>query len=85
VAARCEEVGLTLRVLPTVRETVGGRVTARDIRDLSIEDLLGRQQVEMDDDAVLGMLRGRRVLITGAGGSIGSEIVRQVLMFEPPT
>jgi FlaA1/EpsC-like NDP-sugar epimerase len=83
VASRCEEVGLTLRVLPTVRETVGGRVTARDIRDLSIEDLLGRQQVEMDDDAVLGMLRGRRVLITGAGGSIGSEIVRQVLMFEP--
>jgi FlaA1/EpsC-like NDP-sugar epimerase len=83
VAARCEEVGLTLRVLPTVRETVGGRVTARDIRDLSIEDLLGRQQVEMDDEAVLGMLRGRRVLITGAGGSIGSEIVRQVLMFEP--
>jgi FlaA1/EpsC-like NDP-sugar epimerase len=83
VAARCEEVGLTLRVLPTVRETVGGRVTARDIRDLSIEDLLGRQQVEMDDEAVLRMLRGRRILITGAGGSIGSEIVRQVLMFEP--
>lgn len=83
VAAQCEEVGLTLRVLPTVRETVEGRVTARDIRDLRIEDLLGRQQVEMDEDAVRGMLRGRRVLITGAGGSIGSEIVRQVLMFEP--
>ena len=70
-------------MLPTVRETVNGRVTARDIRDLSIEDLLGRQQVEMDDEAVRGMLAGRRVLITGAGGSIGSEIVRQVLMFEP--
>jgi FlaA1/EpsC-like NDP-sugar epimerase len=83
VATRCEEVGLTLRVLPTVRETVGGRVTARDIRDLSIEDLLGRQQVEMDGEAVRGMLAKRRVLITGAGGSIGSEIVRQVLMFEP--
>ncbi len=83
IASQCEEVGLTLRVLPTVRETVNGRVTARDIRDLSIEDLLGRQQVEMDDEAVRGMLAGRRVLITGAGGSIGSEIVRQVLMFEP--
>jgi FlaA1/EpsC-like NDP-sugar epimerase len=83
IASRCEEVGLMLRVLPTVRETVGGRITARDIRDLSIEDLLGRQQVEMDDEAVLRMLAGRRVLITGAGGSIGSEIVRQVLMFEP--
>jgi FlaA1/EpsC-like NDP-sugar epimerase len=83
IAGECEEVGLTLRVLPTVRETVGGRVTARDIRDLSIEDLLGRQQVEMDDEAVRGMLAGRRVLITGAGGSIGSEIVHQVLTFGP--
>jgi FlaA1/EpsC-like NDP-sugar epimerase len=83
LAEQCEEVGLTLRVLPTVGETVGGRVTARDIRDLSIEDLLGRQQVEMDDEAVRGMLAERRVLITGAGGSIGSEIVRQVLTFEP--
>ncbi len=83
VASRCEEVGLTLRVLPTVRETVRGRVTARDIRDLSIEDLLGRQQVAMDDEAVRTMLAGQRVLITGAGGSIGSEIVRQVLTFEP--
>jgi FlaA1/EpsC-like NDP-sugar epimerase len=83
VAAQCEEVGLTLRVLPSVRETVEGRVTARDIRDLRIEDLLGRQQVEMDEELVRGMLEGRRVLITGAGGSIGSEIVRQVLMFQP--
>lgn len=83
VASQCEELEVALRVLPTVRETIGGRVTARDIRDLRIEDLLGRQQVGMDDDAVRQMLQGRRVLITGAGGSIGSEIVRQVLMFEP--
>ena len=83
VAAHCEEASVTLTVLPSVREVVGGRVTARDIRDLRIEDLLGRQQVEMDEGAVGGMLRGRRVLITGAGGSIGSEIVRQVIAFEP--
>jgi FlaA1/EpsC-like NDP-sugar epimerase len=83
IAEQCEEVGLTLRVLPTVRETVGGRVTARDIRDLRIEDLLGRAQVEMDDEAVRHMLQGQRVLITGAGGSIGSEIVRQIQAFEP--
>ncbi len=83
IAALCEGVGVTLRVLPTVRETVGGRVTARDIRDLRIEDLLGRQQVVMDDETVRDMLRGRRILITGAGGSIGSEIARQVLAFEP--
>ena len=83
VASLCELADVTLRVLPTVRETVGGRVSARDVRDLSIEDLLGRQQVETDLEAVAALLRGRRVLVTGAGGSIGSEIVRQVAAFEP--
>jgi FlaA1/EpsC-like NDP-sugar epimerase len=83
VAALCEEAGVTLRVLPSVREIVGGRITARDIRDLQIEDLLGRQQVVMDEKSVSRMLQGRRILITGAGGSIGSEIARQVLAFEP--
>ncbi|MGH2571967.1 MAG: polysaccharide biosynthesis protein [Actinomycetota bacterium] len=83
VAALCEEAGVTLRVLPSVRETVGGRITARDIRDLQIEDLLGRQQVQTDLESVRGILSRRRVLVSGAGGSIGSEIVRQVLSFEP--
>jgi FlaA1/EpsC-like NDP-sugar epimerase len=83
VAGRCEDAGVSLRVLPSVREIVGGRVTARDLRDLRIEDLLGRQQVETDLASVLQLLQGRRVLITGAGGSIGSEIARQVRNFEP--
>jgi FlaA1/EpsC-like NDP-sugar epimerase len=83
VAALCEEADVRMRVLPTVRETVGGIVTARDIRDLSIEDLLGRSQVEMDLESVRDLLTGRRVLITGAGGSIGSEIARQVAGFGP--
>ena len=78
VASRCEEAGVSLRVLPSVREIVGARVTARDLRDLRIEDLLGRQQVATDLAAVRQLLRGKRVLITGAGGSIGSEIARQV-------
>jgi FlaA1/EpsC-like NDP-sugar epimerase len=83
VAALCEEADVPIRVLPSVNEIVGGRITARDIRDLRIEDLLGRQQVEMDEGAVSDMIRGRRILITGGGGSIGSEIARQVLAFEP--
>jgi FlaA1/EpsC-like NDP-sugar epimerase len=83
VAARCEEAGVQLRVLPSVREIVGGTVTARDIRDLSIEDLLGRQQVQTDLATVRALLSGRRVLVTGAGGSIGSEIARQVADFQP--
>ena len=83
VAAACERAHAMLKVLPSVHETVGGKVTARDIRDLQIEDLLGRQQVDTDLDAVKALLRGRRVLITGAGGSIGSEIARQVASFGP--
>lgn len=86
VAALCEEADVPLRVLPSVHEIVGGhKVTARDIRDLRIEDLLGRKQVETDLGAVRSMLTGRCVLVTGAGGSIGSEIARQVLAFRPST
>ncbi len=83
VAALCEEASVTLRVLPSVHEVVKGRVAARDIRDLQIEDLLGREQVETDMEAVRRIVAGRRVLITGAGGSIGGEIARQVLALEP--
>jgi len=83
VAAICEESDVTLRVLPALREIVGGRVTIKDIRELRIEDLLGREQVEVDLEAVSSLLAGRRVLVTGAGGSVGSEIVRQVASFGP--
>jgi FlaA1/EpsC-like NDP-sugar epimerase len=83
VAVLCEEANLPLRVLPSKRDIVSGRVTARDIRDLRIEDLLGRGEVETDLASVAAMLRGKRVLVTGAGGSIGSEIARQVAAFEP--
>lgn len=83
VAALCEEVEVPLRVLPSRRELLGGRVGVRDIRDLRIEDLLGRRQVETDLRAVSAMVRGRRVLVTGAGGSIGSEVSRQVAALAP--
>ena len=83
VAMLGEEADVTVRVLPTVGQTVNGRVGVRDIRDLKIEDLLGRTQVQVDLESVTAMMRGRRVLITGAGGSIGSEIARQVLALEP--
>jgi FlaA1/EpsC-like NDP-sugar epimerase len=83
VAATCEETDVSLRVVPSVKESLSARVTARDIRDLKIEDLLGRQQVDIDLDAVAAMVRGKRVLVTGAGGSIGSEIARQVVQLSP--
>jgi FlaA1/EpsC-like NDP-sugar epimerase len=83
VAALCDQAQVTLKVLPSVHEIVDGKVTARDLRDVRIEDLLGRKQVETDLVAVAAMLRGRRVLVTGAGGSIGSEIARQVVAYDP--
>lgn len=74
---------IPLRVLRGVSELVRGHITLRDVRDLRIEDLLGREQVVTDLDAVRALLTGRRVLVTGAGGSIGSEIARQVAEAEP--
>lgn len=78
-----EEADVPLRVLRGVAELVGGQITLSDVRDLRIEDLLGREQVVTDLDAVRSLITGRRVLVTGAGGSIGSEITRQVAAAEP--
>jgi FlaA1/EpsC-like NDP-sugar epimerase len=83
VVACCEQAEVVLKVLPSVRELVGGHVSVRDVRDLRIDDFLGREPVEIDPEAVGSILRGRRVLITGAGGSIGSEICHQVASFGP--
>jgi len=83
IAAVCQEAAVTLRVLPSVRELVNGHIGVRDIRDLRIEDLLGRGLVETDMQSVAAIIRGSRVLITGAGGSVGSEISRQVSRLEP--
>lgn len=85
VANLADRAGLPLKTLPSVSEIVNGHVSVRDVRDLRIEDLLGRQQIATDLDAVRRLLTGRRVLITGAGGSIGSEIARQVHACEPET
>jgi FlaA1/EpsC-like NDP-sugar epimerase len=73
---------LTLKVLPSVRE-LDGRVAIRDIRDIQPTDLLGRREVATSVLDVAGYIAGRRVLVTGAGGSIGSELCRQLVGFGP--
>jgi len=83
VADLAEQARLPLRVLPPVHELAGGRVGLRDVRDVDIQDLLGRAQIETDLDAVRELVAGKVVLVTGAGGSIGSEISRQVATFGP--
>jgi len=81
----CLEVDVRLRILPGVEDIMRDGVTAVDVRDIHVEDILTRQPVETDLTMVGEILRGKRVLVTGAGGSIGSEIVRQALFFEPET
>lgn len=80
-----QDAELDFFVLPRVNELIGGKVAATDIRRVEIGDVLGRHQVATDLSAIAGYLTGKRVLITGAGGSIGSELARQVHKFGPAT
>ncbi|MGH9189571.1 MAG: polysaccharide biosynthesis protein [Acidimicrobiales bacterium] len=75
--------GLGVKVLPTVGEMVGGQVGVGDIRSVTEADLLGRHEVQLDLEGIAGYLTGRRVLVTGAGGSIGSELCRQLSRLAP--
>ena len=75
--------GLSVKVLPPVRELFEGSVDASDIRDVTTADLLGRHEIDTDLDAIAGYLTGKRVLVTGAGGSIGSELCKQIYRFAP--
>ncbi len=76
--------GLEVRVLPSTSELLGLMdVDLRDIRELTEADLLGRSEVEVDLDSIRGYITGRRVLVTGAGGSIGSELSRQLHSLKP--
>jgi FlaA1/EpsC-like NDP-sugar epimerase len=78
IAGIADEAGVALRILPAADELVRAGLRLRDVRDLRIEDLLGRDPVDTDFPRIAAMLQGRRVLVTGAGGSIGAEICRQV-------
>jgi FlaA1/EpsC-like NDP-sugar epimerase len=74
--------GATFKVVPSVSELLDGRIGAAEVRDVKISDLLGRHQLDTDLDAIADYLRGKRVLVTGAGGSIGSELCRQLDRFD---
>jgi FlaA1/EpsC-like NDP-sugar epimerase len=79
----CSQAGLEVKIIPGVHELVGGQLNLSRIRDVAIEDLLGRAPVELDSEAIADFIRGRTVMVTGAGGSIGSELCRQVSTFAP--
>jgi FlaA1/EpsC-like NDP-sugar epimerase len=80
----CKAAGLTLKVIPALDELVTGNYSLQ-LRDVDINDLLRREPVVLNSDAISAMIAGRTVMVTGGGGSIGSEICRQVLKFRPRT
>ena len=80
---RCRSLGVKLRIIPTAHEIISGAIRLADVEDISEEDLLGRRPVSSDNTDIEAFIRGKRVLVTGAGGSIGSEISRQVNRYQP--
>ena len=83
VANLCGDLGTGLSIVPPSSELLGRQVSLQDVRDIEISDLLGRAQVDNSLDTVQDLIRGRRVLVTGGGGSIGSELARQVAAYQP--
>lgn len=79
----CREIPIKAKIIPSLGEIVHGKVQVNRIRDVEIEDLLGREPVQLDDANLHDFLGGKTVLVTGAGGSIGSELVRQITQFSP--
>ena len=79
----CEAIPVKVRIIPELYEIIEGKVEISRIRDVEIEDLLGREPVQLDTESIMKELAGKTVMVTGAGGSIGSELARQVQRFEP--
>lgn len=75
--------GVKVKVLPSFAETFSERADVRDVRDVDMRDILGRAAIDTDLSAIAGYVSGKRVLVTGAGGSIGSELCRQLDKFGP--
>jgi FlaA1/EpsC-like NDP-sugar epimerase len=83
IVAACVQANVDCKTLPSLDELTNGQVEAGQLRPVTLEDLLGRDPVELDHQAIAGYLENRTVLVTGGGGSIGSELCRQVAELHP--
>ncbi len=79
----CEQAGVKFHTLPSTSDLISGRVRVSDLREVTIEDLLGREPVKIDQEAIAQDIEGQTILVTGAGGSIGSELCRQIAGHNP--
>lgn len=83
ITETCRDAGVDAKIIPGIYEIVGDKVNLSRLREVAIEDLLGREPVKLDEDIVGDSIRSRVVIVTGAGGSIGSELCRQICRFGP--
>ena len=83
IVRTCERIPVRVRIIPGLYEILQGHVEVTRLRDVQIEDLLGREPVQLDEGGLAMFLAGKTVMVTGAGGSIGSELARQVTRFRP--
>jgi FlaA1/EpsC-like NDP-sugar epimerase len=83
IMKECKKTKCKLKTLPGIFDLIEGKVSIKDIRDVQIEDLLGREEIELDIEEISGYLKGKRVLVTGGGGSIGAELCKQIAKFAP--
>jgi len=83
IVAICKSTEKPYRTVPTFSELIDGKVSMKSVREVSMVDLLGRKEIVLDRSSISNYLYGKKVLVTGAGGSIGSELVRNCLTFDP--
>jgi FlaA1/EpsC-like NDP-sugar epimerase len=83
ILRHCQEAGVSFKTVPGLGEIVRANNLSKQIRDVAVEDLLGRNPARLDEQQISGKLEGKVILVTGAGGSIGSELCRQIARFGP--
>jgi FlaA1/EpsC-like NDP-sugar epimerase len=83
ILSACEKTGKRFRIMPNLTELIDGRISVKAMRDVKFEDLLGREEVRLDAELLNRTYRDKRILVTGAGGSIGSELIRQLNRYHP--
>lgn len=83
IIEECQKTSAKIKIIPGVYEIMGGKISLSKMRDVDLKDLLGREEIELDKIGVSNYLDGKTVLVTGGGGSIGSELCRQIANFKP--
>jgi FlaA1/EpsC-like NDP-sugar epimerase len=83
ITDQCQTIGVSCKTVPSVGGILRGSISINHIRPVQVEDLLKREPVQLDLDMIAGFISGRSIMVTGAGGSIGSELCRQIMVFDP--